>query len=80
MKTKLLTSLLLSASVLLPVMTQAEDLHIHIDSDASTDGTRLLVAPFGPLAKVIEADLQRSGRFALIDPARAGGRPYARGS
>ena len=73
MKTTLLTSLLLSASVLFPVMTQAEELHIHIDSDASTDGTRLLVAPFGPLAKVIEADLQRSGRFALIDPARAGG-------
>ncbi|WML92029.1 Tol-Pal system beta propeller repeat protein TolB [Thiothrix lacustris] len=73
MKTKLLTSFLLSASVLLPVMTQAEDLHIHIDSDASTDGTRLLVAPFGPLAKVIESDLQRSGRFALIDPTRAGG-------
>ena len=71
MKTTLLTSLLLSASVLFPVMTQAEELHIHIDSDASTDGTRLLVAPFGPLAKVIEADLQRSGRFALIDPARA---------
>ena len=73
MNTKILTSLLLSASVLFPVMTQAEELHIHIDSDASTDGTRLLVAPFGPLAKVIEADLQRSGRFALIDPTRAGG-------
>lgn len=72
MNTKILTSLLLSASVLFPVMTQAEELHIHIDSDASTDGTRLLVAPFGPLAKVIEADLQRSGRFALIDPTRAG--------
>lgn len=73
MKTTLLTCLLLSASALFPVMAQAEELHIHIDSDASTDGTRLLVAPFGPLAKVIEADLQRSGRFALVDPARAGG-------
>ena len=47
MKNKLLTSLLLSASVLFPVLAQAE-LVIHIDSDATADGTRLLVAPFGP--------------------------------
>ncbi len=72
MKMKLLTVLLLSAFVAFPAMTQAEELHIQIDSDASADGTRIVVAPFGPLAKVIEADLQRSGRFALIDPARAG--------
>lgn len=72
MKMKLLTALLLSACAAFPTMTQAEELHIQIDSDASADGTRIVVAPFGPLAKVIEADLQRSGRFALIDPARVG--------
>ncbi|MEB4592655.1 Tol-Pal system beta propeller repeat protein TolB [Candidatus Thiothrix sp. Deng01] len=73
MKKKLLTTLLLSASVLLPALTAAEELHIRIDSDASADGTRILVTPFSPLSKVIEADLQRSGRFALVDPTRAGG-------
>ena len=73
MKKTLLTTILLSASVLFSTLASAEELHIRIDSDASADGTRLLVAPFGPLAKVMEADLQRSGRFALIDPARAGG-------
>ncbi|MDD5391899.1 MAG: Tol-Pal system beta propeller repeat protein TolB [Thiothrix sp.] len=73
MKKKLLATLLFSACVLLPTVTPAEELHIRIDSDAAADGTRIVVAPFGPLAKVIEADLQRSGRFALIDPARAAG-------
>jgi TolB protein len=73
MKKTLLTTLLLSASVLFSTQASAEELHIRIDSDASADGTRLLIAPFGPLAKIMEADLQRSGRFALIDPARAGG-------
>lgn len=73
MKMKLLTTLLFSASVLFSTLAAAEELHIRIDSDASADGTRILVAPFSPLSKIIEADLQRSGRFALIDPARAGG-------
>jgi TolB protein len=73
MKKKLLTSLLFSACVLFPAITSADELHIRIDSDASADGTRIAIAPFGPLAKVMEADLQRSGRFALIDPARVAG-------
>lgn len=68
---KLFTAMLLSVAVAFPVMTQAEELHIRIDSDATADGTRIVVAPFGSLAKIIEADLQRSGRFSLLDPARA---------
>lgn len=73
MQKKYLATFLLSASVLWSAGAAAEDLHIRIDSDASADGTRLLVAPFGPLAKIIEADLQRSGRFALVDPSTTGG-------
>ena len=73
MQKKYLATILLSASVLCSTAAMAEDLHIRIESDASADGTRLLVAPFGPLAKIIEADLQRSGRFALVDPSSTGG-------
>ena len=73
MQKKYLTTLLLSASVLCTSIASAEELHIRIDSDASADGTRLLIAPFGPLAKIMEADLQRSGRFALVDPSSVGG-------
>lgn len=72
MQKKLLTTLLFLASLLFSATGTAEELHIRIDSDATATGIRVLVAPFGPLAKIIEADLQRSGRFALIDPARAG--------
>ena len=74
MTKKLLATTLLSVCALFAAVApaHAEELHIRIDSDAAADGTRIVVAPFGPLAKVIEADLQRSGRFALIDPTRAG--------
>lgn len=72
MTKKLLTATLFSLCTLFVSIAPADELHIRIDSDASADGTRIVVAPFGPLAKIIEADLQRSGRFALIDPARAG--------
>lgn len=72
MKTTLLKPLLLSLSVGLAAgQALAEELHIRIDSDATADGTRIVIAPFGPLAKVVEADLQRSGRFALVDAAGA---------
>lgn len=70
MKMSFLISLLVIASLLNAPVLQAEELHIRIDSDASADGTRIAIAPFGPLAKVIEADLQRSGRFALVDASR----------
>ena len=73
MQKQLLTTLLLSVGVLSASIASAEELHIRIDSDASADGTRLLIAPFGPLAKIMEADLQRSGRFALVDPNSMGG-------
>lgn len=73
MKNKRLTTILFSASVLFTSLATAEELHIRIDSDASSDGTRILITPFSPLTKIIEADLQRSGRFALLDPARVGG-------
>lgn len=72
MTKKLLATTVLSLCALFSQVAPAEELHIRIDSDASADGTRIVVAPFGALAKVIEADLQRSGRFALIDPSRAG--------
>lgn len=72
MKTKLITTLLLAAGLLFTTAARAE-LVIQIDGDVDPDeGTRILVAPFGEQAKIIEADLRRSGRFALIDPARAG--------
>lgn len=57
--------------LLFTLSVSAEELHIRIDSDASGSGTRVLIAPFSPLAKVIEADLQRSGRFALVAPSQA---------
>ena len=68
----ILKTVLLSASLLAASSTTAEELHIRIDSDASASGTRILVAPFGNQAKIIEEDLQRSGRFALVEAARAG--------
>lgn len=67
----ILKTVFLSALVAATYAT-AEELHIRIDSDASASGTRILVAPFGNQAKIIEEDLQRSGRFALVDPSRAG--------
>ncbi len=70
MKTQFLPFLLLTCSLLNAPLLHAEELHIRIDSDASADGTRIAIAPFGPLAKIIEADLQRSGRFALVDASR----------
>ncbi len=73
MQNKLFIPLFLACNLLFPLAASAEELHIQIDGEMSPDeGTRILVAPFGPQAKVIEADLRRSGRFALIDPARAG--------
>lgn len=72
MQNKYLIPVLLAAGLWSASVAQAEELHIRIDSDASADGTRLAIAPFGPLSKVMEADLQRSGRFALVEPASAG--------
>lgn len=72
MRKTLLNTFLLLTSLLFPLAGPAEELHIRIDSEATSTGTRILVAPFGPMAKIIEADLQRSGRFTLIDPARTG--------
>lgn len=68
----ILKTVFLSALVA-PTYATAEELHIRIDSDVHrASGTRILVAPFGNQAKIIEEDLQRSGRFALVDPSRAG--------
>lgn len=72
-KTTLLASALLITGLGLPVMTTAEELFSRIDIDATADETSIIVMPFSPLSKVVEADLQRSGRFALMDPARANG-------
>lgn len=72
MKTKLITALFLAAGLLFNTAAHAE-LVIQIDGNVSPDeGTRIMVAPFGEQAKIIEADLRRSGRFALIDPTSAG--------
>lgn len=68
----LFVSLLALTSISLPVVA-GEELHSRIDVDATAGETSILITPFTPLAKVIEADLQRSGRFALMDPARVGG-------
>lgn len=73
MKTTLLASVLLVTGLGLPVTLTAEELHSRIDIDATAGETSIIVTPFSPLSKVVEADLQRSGRFALMDPARAGG-------
>lgn len=73
MKATLFASVLLLAGLGLPVSLPAEELHSRIDVDATAGETSILVTPFSPLSKVIEADLQRSGRFALMDPAKAGG-------
>lgn len=70
--TFLLVSLLALTSISLPAVA-GEELHSRIDVDATAGETSILITPFTPLAKVIEADLQRSGRFALMDPARLGG-------
>jgi len=54
---------------------QAEEvLRVQITKDGSDGGIGIIIAPFagGNLSKIIEADLQRSGRFRLVDPARAG--------
>lgn len=70
--TFLFVSLLALTSISLPAVA-GEELHSRIDVDATAGETSILITPFTPLAKVIEADLQRSGRFALMDPARLGG-------
>lgn len=66
----LLSTLLLAGG--LPAQAGVE-LHSRIDVDATAGETSIVIMPFSPLSKVIEADLQRSGRFALMDPARTGG-------
>lgn len=50
-----------------------EVLSVKITKDSNNDGIGIIIAPFagGNLSKIVEADLQRSGRFRLIDPARA---------
>lgn len=70
--TFLFVSLLALTSISLPAVA-GEELHSRIDVDATAGETSILITPFTPLAKVVEADLQRSGRFALMDPARLGG-------
>ena len=36
----------------------------------TNEGHKILIAPF-PGSKIVEADLRRSGRFILVDPAKA---------
>lgn len=73
MKTKLITAVLLATGLLFTSAAARAELVIQIDGDPGPDeGTRILVAPFGEQAKIIEADLRRSGRFALINPASVG--------
>ncbi|WP_308874640.1 hypothetical protein [Thiothrix subterranea] len=67
MKTTLLASVLLVTGLGLPVTLTAEELHSRIDIDATAGETSIIVMPFSPLSKVVEADLQRSGRFALMN-------------
>lgn len=63
-------------------LTARAELVIRI-TEGVKDGIPVMIVPFqgSDLASVIEADLMRSGRFTLIDPARAGqalapGLPY----
>jgi TolB protein len=60
--------------LLLIIMTQTgvaeEVLSIKITKDGGGDGIGIIIAPFVG-SDIIEADLQRSGRFNMINPAKA---------
>ena len=68
MKRQLIVLLVL-VSGLFAALTSRAELVIRI-TDGTTDGIPVMIVPFqgGDLAGVIEADLQRTGLFTLIDP------------
>lgn len=72
MKNKLALLMLLVVGLLVSLPSRAE-LVIRITGGVD-DGIPVIIAPFqnSSLASVVEADLHRSGRFNLIDPAKAG--------
>ncbi len=80
-KSRLFLLILLISGLLLSAAVRAE-LVIRI-TDGVKDGIPIMIIPFpgSRTATIIEDDLQRSGRFTLIDPARANqpllfGRPF----
>lgn len=72
MKRQLIVLLVLVSGLFVSLTSRAE-LVIRI-TDGTNDGIPVMIVPFqgGDLAGVIEADLQRTGLFTLIDPAKAG--------
>lgn len=72
MKTNAFTLLFLSLVLLVTTPVRAE-LVIRI-TDGVSDGVPLMIVPFqgSDLASIVQADLQRSGRFTLIDHSKAG--------
>lgn len=71
MKNKIISLLLFITTLMFALSARAE-LVIRI-TDGVKDGIPIMVIPFpgSRTATIIEDDLQRSGRFTLIDPARA---------
>ncbi|HPY39143.1 MAG TPA: Tol-Pal system beta propeller repeat protein TolB [Thiolinea sp.] len=72
MKNKVILLLLLVSGLLVSLTSRAE-LVIRI-TDGTNDGIPVMIVPFqgGDLAAVIEADLQRTGLFTLVDSSKAG--------
>jgi TolB protein len=69
-----LMTLMLFSFIFATMSVSAEEvLQIKITKEGEGGGIGIIIAPFagGNLSKIVEADLQRSGRFNLIDPARA---------